>query len=112
MGLFKWLQKQYEKTLPYKVIDVTPDELLDYVGKGTYVVSCRQNEKAEIIDWLLASSDADDDTSSVLRKDRSIVIWRDTITDWNTDLLKRDKDFSTWLRVVRPKRLPRIDDLI
>lgn len=113
MNLFKWLFKKREENLPYKIIDVTFDELSSYVGHGYYVVLCSQKEKARVIDLLLESRDAKPvDIGWAIRDDHVIIIWGHLISSLRLQTAKRSGDFHVWLRPVEPKISVSVDDLI
>lgn len=113
MGLFDWLRKKREDRLPYKIIDVTFDELSSYVGHGYYVVLCSQEEKARVIELLLESRDAKPvDIGCALRDDNVIIIWGHLISCLRLQTAKHSGDFHVWLRPVEPKISVSVDDLI
>ena len=112
MKLFDWLRKKREDRLPYKIIDVTPEELLAYVGKGRYPVLCQQKDKQRTIDHLLTAKGAFMESEcDVMRKTHMIIIWGSLIGGWRRDWCMRSEDTSVWLRVVEP-RYANVDDLI
>lgn len=112
MKLIKWLRKQYEKRLPYKIIDVTLDELLTYVGTGKYPILCERDEKRRIVEHLLTHPEAiDEEDTLTYRNDRMVIIWGHLIGGWPTAWCKDDEELSTWLRVVDPHAV-NVDDLI
>lgn len=113
MGLFDWLRKKREDRLPYKIIDVTFDDLSSYVGRGYYVVLCSQEEKARVIDLLLESREAKPvDIDRALSDDHVIIIWGHLISCLRLQTAKRGGDFHVWLRPVEPKISVSVDDLI
>lgn len=113
MNLFKWLFKKREENLPYKLIDVTLDELGSYVGHGRYIVLCEQAEKASVIDYLLGQPFARDvGAYEALYETHLIVIWGRLIGGWRRDSAETADEFPCWLRVVESKSAVKIDDLI
>ena len=112
MKLFKRLRKQFEKLLPYRIIDVTPDELLTYVGKGKDPVLCKQKDKQRIIGHLLTAQRAFLEwDSDVMRRNNMVIIWDNLIGGWPTAWCMFEKEYSVWLRVVNPSYTG-VDDLI
>lgn len=112
MKLFKWLQKQYEKTLPYKIIDVTLDDLDKYVGGYHPIICGSPRLQQEVIDRLLSIPGTYDlGSKSSFKRGRILVLWSESLTDWTVYYAKRNDNFKTWLRVVESDPVE-VDDLI
>lgn len=103
MKLFKWLQKQYEKTLPYKIIDVTLDELLDYLS-GSYPIICSQKQWSEVFAFLKPHVPI-----HLCRMDEQLFLTCHMLTSFPDAYCRR---YHRWLRIVDIKETTYIDDLI
>lgn len=114
MNLFKWLKKQYEKLLPYKIVDVAPEELSQYLG-GIHPIVCQsKHDRQKLTDLLRSRPDVSDWGISDLYLDRELlVIWHYSITDLPKRFCKRTENCNVWLRVnLDDWSAPNIDDLI
>ena len=112
MKLFKWLRKQYEKRLPYKIVDVTLDDLDKYIGGYHPIICGSPHLQQEVIYRLLSIPGTGDlGAKSSFKRGRILVLWGEYLTDWQVHYAKRNDTFKTWLRVVESDPVD-VDDLI